>query len=454
MGDDILEKGEVGRYAAHPELAQGAIHAGARLVRGIAPHRHLHQQGVVERGDDRAGVGGAAIEPHAQARRTAVSGNAPVVGGKAVLGVFGGDPALQRMAVKADCLLVRDHAVFVADARAFGDADLRLDDIHTGDLLGHRVFDLDTRIDLDEVEVAGIHVHQELDRPGVRVAHFTCELERRFTQLCPAPRIEVGRGCALDHLLVASLHRTVALEQMHQLAVGIAKHLHFDVTRTPHQLFEIDLVIAESRRSLATRGIDRIAEFSLGLDGAHAATTATPARLEHQRIAYLCRQATRGIQVIRQRTGRWHHRHTGTLRQFARRHLVAELTHHRRARPDEGNPGRRTGLGEIGVLGQEAVARMDCVHLGLARNADDVGDVEVGLDRLLARPHLVGLVGLETMEGKAVFMRIDADRADVHLARGTEHPNGDFTAVRDQNAADLLHVWLLHVVRPPAPSRA
>jgi hypothetical protein len=49
---------------------------------------------------------------------------------------------------------------------ALADADLRLDDVDAGDLLGDRVLDLDARIDLDEVELAGVGVHQELDRAG------------------------------------------------------------------------------------------------------------------------------------------------------------------------------------------------------------------------------------------------------------------------------------------------
>ena len=51
-------------------------------------------------------------------------------------------------------------------AAALGDADLRLDDVDAGHLLGDRVLDLDARIDLDEVEGAGIGIHQELDRAG------------------------------------------------------------------------------------------------------------------------------------------------------------------------------------------------------------------------------------------------------------------------------------------------
>src|SRR5690606_15271962 len=106
-------------------------------------------------------VGGAAVQADAEAGRAAVGTDAPVVGGEAVLRVLGGDAALQGMAVQPD-LRLRRHAradrdpvaagvvavVALADARAFGDPDLRLDDVDPGHLLGHRVLHLDARIDL------------------------------------------------------------------------------------------------------------------------------------------------------------------------------------------------------------------------------------------------------------------------------------------------------------------
>ena len=40
-----------------------------------------------------------------------------------------------------------------------------------------------------------------------------------------------GAGRLLDHLLVAALQRTVALEQVHDVAVAIGEHLHLDMAR-------------------------------------------------------------------------------------------------------------------------------------------------------------------------------------------------------------------------------
>ena len=63
--------------------------------------------------------------------------------------------------------------------------------------------------------------------------------------------VEIGRGRALDHLLMAALDRAVALEQMDEIAVGVAEDLHLDVARAAHQLLQIDLVLAEGGLGLA-----------------------------------------------------------------------------------------------------------------------------------------------------------------------------------------------------------
>ena len=55
-----------------------------------------------------------------------------------------------------------------------------------------------------------------------------------------------------------------------------------------------------------------------------------------------------------------------------RAHLVPGHRQYRR-RPDEGDAGRLARTGQAGVLGQEAVARVDGVRSGLARDPDDLG---------------------------------------------------------------------------------
>ena len=133
------------------------------------------------------------------------------------------------------------------------------------------------------------------------------------------------------HLLIAALHRAVALEQMHQIAVQVAQNLHFDMARAAHQLFQIHLVVAEGRQRFAARDVELFRQLRFGFDHAHAAPATAPTGFQHQRVADCCGQRLGLFNFARQRAGGRHHRHAGRHRRLARRHLVAQCAHHRRA---------------------------------------------------------------------------------------------------------------------------
>ena len=74
------------------------------------------------------------------------------------------------------------------------------------------MLDLDARIDLDEVEPAGVGVLQEFHRAGVRVVRRPTEAQRHLAEFLALHVRQVHRRGPLDHLLVPTLHRAVALE--------------------------------------------------------------------------------------------------------------------------------------------------------------------------------------------------------------------------------------------------
>ena len=168
-----LEEGEVGGDAADPVLAQRPVHAGDRLLGRRRPGGDLLQHRVVVAGDHGTRIGGAAVDADAEAEGAAIGGDPAIVGDEVVLGVLGGDPALQRVAVEAHRVLGGDAGLGQrADPAALGDPDLRLHDVEAGHDLGHGVLDLDARVDLDEVEGAGVGIHQELDRAGADIVRW------------------------------------------------------------------------------------------------------------------------------------------------------------------------------------------------------------------------------------------------------------------------------------------
>ena len=74
--DQLIEKTQIRDDAANAEFPQRAVHARDGFLRRRRPRGHFHQQRIVRARDDRAGVGGARIQPDAEAGGAAIRGDA------------------------------------------------------------------------------------------------------------------------------------------------------------------------------------------------------------------------------------------------------------------------------------------------------------------------------------------------------------------------------------------
>ena len=111
----------------------------------------------------------------------------------------------------------------------------------------------------------------------------------------------------------------------------------------------------------------------------------------------------------------------------------------RRADPDQ--PGIDDGLGEVGVLGEEAVAGVHRVGAGLLGDRDDLVDVEVGVAGRGA-VEAVRLVGEPHEQRVTVRVGVHRDAADAGVLAGPDDPDRDLAAVGDQDllqGLDLRH---------------
>ena len=437
VGDQVLKKGQVGSDTADTKLAQCPVHPGDRLVRRRRPGRDLFQQGVVKPRNHGPRIGGAAVQPNTETGGTAIGGDAAVVGNEIVHRVVGRDPTLQRVAAKRDLRLGRyacllDHA----NAAALGDADLRLDDIDAGDFLGHRVLDLDPRIDLHEIEVAGIDILQELDRRGTLVVGISGDPQTEFAQLSPLLGRQIGCRRPFDDFLVAALDGTVALVQVDDVAVTVAEDLDLDMAGAVDQLFQIDRTVAEGGFGFAPSRQHLRVKLGFGSDRPHAASAAAPAGLQHQRIADLGRDRPHRGGILWQDVGRRDDRDAGGDGGLAGRNLVAEQPHGSRLWSDERDAVGLTGLGKVGVLRQEAIAWMDGVDAGPAGDADDLVDRQIGAHRAQSGAYLVGFVRFEAVQRQLVLFGVDRDGSLSQLVGSTKDPDGDFAPVCDENLTE------------------
>ena len=126
---------------------------------------------------------------------------------------------------------------------------------------------------------------------------------------------------------------------------------------------------------------------------------------------------------------------------------------------DPGEPGVDHGLGEVGVLGQEAVAGVHRVGTALAGDVEQLLDHEVGLGgrRAAQRVRLVRDLDVQRV---AVGVGVHGDAGDAGVTAGPGDADGDLATVGDEDLGDG-HRWCAPVTwdeafaaAPSLPERA
>ena len=123
--------------------------------------------------------------------------------------------------------------------------------------------------------------------------------------------------------------------------------------------------------------------------------------------------------------------------QRARGRLGVELLQDRSRWPNEGELVRRNRLGEGGILGEEAVARVNGVAAGGKRRGDDRRCGEVALlgvrwtnaDRLVGNQHCARV---------GIRLAVGDHRLKSELATGAQDAQRNLATIRNQDALDHL----------------
>ena len=202
----------------------------------------------------------------------------------------------------------------------------------------------------------------------------------------------------------------------------VEQDLDLDVARAAQEAFEHQAIVAEGARCLSPGGGQAVGQFGRIVDDPHALSAAARGRLDEQRIAdvgggRLERPLILGVAVV---TGDG--RDAVSCGQSTRRGLVS----HRRDRGCRRTDPREPGLGhaprDVGILGNEAVARVDRIRIRSARRVQDGFRVEVRGDRL----HVVDVARNQVVRCP------DPDRQDPEVAGRSSDAARDLAAVRDE----------------------
>ena len=405
VGHDPLLQRDVGLDAVHHHFTERHLHArdrgGAvgRVHDELADHRVVVRRHPIPFVDVRihahAGAAGG-VEMLDQAGR-----------GHEGVGVFGVDAALDGVAAQHDIALADRQLV------AGGDHQLFLHQIDAGDQFGDRMFHLDAGVHFDEVEAA-VFV-QELEGAGAAVADAHAGFGADLADLGALLGGDARRGRFLDDLLVPALHRTIAFAQMDRVALAVGQHLDLDVARVLQELLHVDLFVAERGLGFALGGLDGGVQRSLGVHHAHTAPAAAARGLDDDRVADLAGDADVLLGVVAQRAAAAGHAgHARGLHRADRFDLVAHHADGLGARADEDEAGAFDAFGEIRVLAEEAVARMDRLGVGHFGGGDDRRHVEVAVlgrggadaDRFVGHRHVFEVA----VDGGMHRDRLDAER--------------------------------------------
>ncbi len=317
--------------------------------------------------------------------------------------------------------------------------DLRLDDIDACHLFGDGVLDLDSRVHFNEVEFAGIGIHQIFDGACADIVRRLGDAQRIGGEFGALFGRQVRGGGALDDLLVAALDRAVALEEMDHITMRVTQNLALDVAGALDELFQIDFVLAEGGLGFTLAFVHFTQQLLGSRSRAHAATAAAPGRLEHDGIADLFGQPLDFVFVVRQRVGCRNDRNADRDGEIARGDLVAELAHRLRLRADEDDAVFGAGFRKFRAFGEKTIARMDRIGAGKLGNTDDLVDRQIAFDRpevtFQMRPaaDLVALVRLEAVKRQLVFLRPDRHGLDAEFVCSAENADRDFRTVCDEN---------------------
>jgi len=146
------------------------------------------------------------------------------------------------------------------------------------------VFDLETGVDLEEVEVIGVVVVDELDGACGGVVNGFGKDFGGGVELLAGGVGEAGGGSFFENFLMATLGGAVAFAEGEDAALAVAEDLDFDVAGAGDELFEVDGGVAEVGLRETDDSVVGFAEVFGGVADLHADAAAAAGAFEHDGV--------------------------------------------------------------------------------------------------------------------------------------------------------------------------
>ena len=356
--------------------------------------------------------------------------------------IFRRDAALDRHPLEPDRRLQTDCHFRTIHRIAFSNKNLCLHDIHIGNHFRDRMFHLHTGIHFNEIEMFFILIHKELYRPCIEVIDILHQLDGGITDIITQLlRKRPGRR-HFNHFLMAALDRAVTFKQMNNMSRFITENLHLDVLRIHDTFFHIHFVAAESHFRFRFRAVIRFLQIFHAVHIPHAASAAAVDRFDHDGEPVFLGKRFDLIKAFHRTVCAGNHGDLCFFCLFTGIHFIAEHDQMFHTRPDENNAFLFTAFRQLRIFRKESVTGMNCVHMMLLTDTDDVLYIQVSINRFVPFPHQVRFVSTVPMKGQYIFFGINSHRPDTQLIAGTEYTDGDLASVGHQDLPDFSHKQL------------
>ena len=344
--------------------------------------------------------------------------------------VFGGDTSLERV-FRACSERVVEERGSECDWLAARDSQLQCNQVEVGDLFGDGVFDLDAGVHLEEEELVGGGIDDELDGADRVVANLRGELDCCPTHFGFDIAREVGRWGLFEHFLIAPLHRALASSHIDDGAMFVASHLHLDMAGSGDVALDDHIVVSKGPQRFGL-GIGECLGEAIWVLGDPDALTAAARRCLHEdrvpNVGCGSGQVVGVLAFVETRD----HRNSGSDRHGA----GLDLGSHRRDRGGRGpNPRQAcTGnrFGEFGAFGQETVAGMNVRCARALSSIDERVDREIALVER-CRADTFGLGCLRNVRRVFVGVGIDGHTGDAPRVTGANDAPSNLATVGNED---------------------
>lgn len=432
---EALEKLDVGAEADNLKLAESAGELGNGSLAVVTADNELGNHAVVGLGDDTAGTE-TPVQTDILVTLEALGENSvdklARVGHEALFGVLGVDTGLDGGAALGHLLL--NLGLVKGKLLARGNAELPLDQVDTGNHLSDGVLDLETGVHLHEVELAAVLVEDKLNSTGTDVADSRGGHAGLVPEILLGGSIQIGGGGLFEDLLVSALDTAVTLAESDGVAVLVGKDLDLDVAGADNVLFdEHDLALgAERSLGLGAGALELGHELILGHDNAHTLATTTADTLEQDGESNVLGVLEELLLALVGAVVAGDAGDVGGVHNLLGAGLVAHVGHGRGRGPDEDDALLLAALGELGVLRQESVARVEGLDAVLLGEGNNLLAVEVALGPAEAEGLEAG-VGVPRV---GVDVGVDGGGADAHALGRLVDSDGNLAAVGDEDGLD------------------